>query len=62
MKYKKHILLPGAMLIYAIIMAFYAYRQYHAWTQQMTISVLTELAIIIILYILLKKRYDDMNK
>lgn len=62
MKYKKHILLPGAILIYAIIMSFMSYKQYGHWTNQNTIILLIEIAIIVILFMLLKKRYNDRNK
>ena len=62
MKYKKHIVLPGAILIYAIVMTYYAYHTYHAWTNQITITLLIEIVIAALLFILLKKRYDNMNK
>ena len=62
MKSKKHIYLPIAILLYAIIMAIYSYRTYNAWTNQLTIVLIIEVAIAILLYILLKKRYDNMNK
>ena len=59
---KKHIIMPAAILLYAIIMAALSYRQTGLWTNRMTITLIVELAITILLYILLKKRYDIMKK
>ena len=59
---KKHIIMPAAILLYAIIMAALSYRQTGLWTNRMTIMLIVELAITILLYILLKKRYDNMKK
>ena len=54
--------MPAAILLYAIIMAAFSYRQTGFWTNRMTITLIVELAITILLYILLKKRYDNMKK
>ena len=54
--------MPAAILLYAIIMAAFSYRQTGLWTNRMTITLIFELAITILLYILLKKRYDNMKK
>lgn len=59
---KKHIIMPAAILLYAIIMAALSYKQTGMWTNRMTIMLIVELAITILLYILLKKRYDNMKK
>ena len=59
---KKHIIMPAAILLYAIIMAAFSYSQTSLWTMRMTITLIVELAITILLYILLKKRYDNMKK
>ena len=59
---KKHIIMPAAILLYAFIMAALSYRQTGLWTNRMTITLIVELAITILLYILLKKRYDNMKK
>ena len=59
---KKHIIMPAAILLYAIIMAALYYKQTGMWTNRMTIMLIVELAITILLYILLKKRYDNMKK
>ena len=59
---KKHIIMPAAILLYAIIMAALSYKQTGMWTNRMTIMLIVELAIAILLYILLKKRYDNMKK
>ena len=58
---KKHIIMPAAILLYAIIMAALSYKQTGMWTNRMTIMLIVELAITILLYILLKKRYDNMK-
>ena len=54
--------MPAAILLYAIIMAALSYKQTGMWTNRMTIMLIVELAITILLYILLKKRYDNMKK
>ena len=59
---KKHIIMPAAILLYAIIMAALSYKQTGMATNRMTIMLIVELAITILLYILLKKRYDNMKK
>ena len=59
---KKHIIMPAAILLYAIIMAALSYNQTGMWTNRMTIMLIVELAITILLYILLKKRYDTSKK
>ncbi|MEE1080303.1 MAG: hypothetical protein U0L19_04160 [Bacteroidales bacterium] len=59
---KKHIIMPAAILLYAIIMAALSYKQTGMWTNRMTIMLIVELAITILLYILLKKRYDNSKK
>ena len=59
---KKHIIMPAAILLYAIIMAALFYNQTGMWTNRMTIMLIVELAITILLYILLKKRYDSSKK
>lgn len=59
---KKHIIMPAAILLYAIIMAALSYNQTGMWTNRMTIMLIVELAITILLYILLKKRYDSSKK
>ena len=59
---KKHIIMPAAILLYAIIMAALSYKQTGMWTNRMTIMLIVELAITILLYILLKKRYDSSKK
>lgn len=62
MKYKKHVIMPAAILAYAVIMTVFTYRQTGQWTERMTITILIEVAITILLYILLKKKYNDMDK
>ena len=59
---KKHIIMPAVILLYAIIMAALSYKQTGMWTNRMTIMLIVELAITILLYILLKKRYDNSKK
>ena len=59
---KKHIIMPAAILLYAIIMTALYYKQTGMWTNRMTIMLIVELAITILLYILLKKRYDNSKK
>ena len=59
---KKHIIMPAAILLYAIIMTALYYKQTGMWTNRMTITLIVEVAITILLYILLKKRYDNMKK
>lgn len=62
MKYKKHIYLPVAIFIYAIVMTVVSYKQNGVWTKEMSVLLLVETAITILLYFLLKKRDDNLNK
>lgn len=53
---KKYILMPLAILLYAIIMAVYSYRQTGAWTTHMTITALVEVVVIVLLFFFLKRK------
>ena len=59
---KKHIIMPAAILLYAIIMAALSYKQTGMWTNRMTIMLIVELAITILLYIFLQQRSDNSKK
>lgn len=62
MKYKKHIYLPIAIFVYSIVMAIVSYKQNGAWTKEMSIMLLVETGIVVLLFFLLKRRDDKLNK
>ena len=57
---KKFIWLPAALLVYTLVVAWYGWRTNGGFTEQMFIVGLTEVAVIIVLFFLL--RYLDRRR